>query len=199
LVESLKIIENIIKTYNIDGDICEFGVAQGKTSKLMSYLIKNSEKKIFLFDSFQGLPKASKQDILKDDIFNLGTIEKYEGKMAHSETKVIEELNSIKFDLSKVIINKGFFNKENLHKFKFPSSIAFAYVDFDYYQPTLDVLNSIENKLQIGSVIIIDDYDFFSTGAKTAVDEWMQSRKDIFQINFIKTLNSSFAIINKMK
>ena len=54
-----------------------------------------------MYDSFKGLPKASDKDILKDDIFNLGKIENYEGKMSHAETKVIKELNSIKFDLKK--------------------------------------------------------------------------------------------------
>ncbi len=199
LVESLKILQSINETQNLKGDICEFGVAQGKTSKLMAYLIKDTEKKIYLYDSFKGLPKASDKDILKDDIFNLGKIENYEGKMSHAETKVIKELNSIKFDLKKTIINKGFFNKENLDLFKFPKTVSFAYIDFDYYQPTIDVLQSLENKLSIGSIMIVDDYDFFSTGAKTAVDEWIELNKSSFQINFIKTNCASFAIIKKVK
>ena len=45
LVESLKILQSINETQNLKGDICEFGVAQGKTSKLMAYLIKDTEKK----------------------------------------------------------------------------------------------------------------------------------------------------------
>lgn len=53
-VEALKIIESVILTININGDVCEFGVAQGKTSKLISYIIKNTKKKIYLFDSFKS-------------------------------------------------------------------------------------------------------------------------------------------------
>ena len=41
LVEGLKIIESLNKTIKVDGDICEFGVAQGKTSKLIAYFIKD--------------------------------------------------------------------------------------------------------------------------------------------------------------
>ena len=199
LIESLKILKALNDTINLNGDICEFGVAQGKTSKLMAYMIKNSKKKIYLYDSFQGLPKASKKDILKDDIFNLGKIENYEGKMSHAETKVITELKSIKIDFEKVIINKGYFNEENLQKFKFPELVSFAYIDFDYYQPTLDVLNVLEDKLSVGSVIIVDDYDFFSTGVKTAVDEWFEVNKIYFEIKILKTQNASFAIIKKIK
>ena len=199
LLESLKILKALNDTNNLKGDICEFGVAQGKTSKLMAYIIKDSEKKIYLYDSFQGLPKASKKDILKDDIFNLGKIENYEGKMSHAETKVINELKSIKIDLKKVIINKGYFNKENLNKYKFPELVSFAYIDFDYYQPTLDVLNVLKDKLSLRSIIIVDDYDFFSTGAKTAVDEWLTINKINFEIKILKTQYASFAIITKIK
>ena len=45
--------------------------------------------------------------------------------------------------------------------------------------------------------MIVDDYDFFSTGAKTAVDEWIELNKSSFQINFIKTNCASFAKIKK--
>lgn len=197
-VESLKIIESVILTMNINGDICEFGVAQGKTSKLISYIIKNTKKKIYLFDSFKGLPKPSKKDILKNDVFNLGKIDSYEGKMSHNESKVISELKSIGIDLNKVEINKGFFNVANIHKYNFPKNISFAYIDFDFYQPTLDVLNFIEDKLCKGSIFIVDDYDFFSTGAKTALDEWNNTHKEKYKTKIIKTNNSSFAIVKKL-
>ena len=47
LVEGLKIIDSLNKTIKVDGDICEFGVAQGKTSKLIAYFIKDSKKNFF--------------------------------------------------------------------------------------------------------------------------------------------------------
>ena len=198
VTESLKIIESVIKTSELDGDICEFGVAQGKTSKLISYLIQNTSEKIYLYDSFEGLPDPSNKDILKDDIFNLKKIENYKGKMSHAETKVIKELKSINFNFDKLIINKGFFNKENIKNYSFPEFISFAYLDFDFYQPTIDSLEIIEKKLIKGSIIIVDDYDFFSTGAKTALDEWYQMNNKFFNLEIVKTLNSSFAIIEKI-
>jgi len=197
-VESLKIIESIILTIDLDGDICEFGVAQGKTSKLISYLIKDTSKKIYLYDSFEGLPKPTKKDILKNDIFNLGKMESYEGKMSHNEKKVLNELKIINFDIKKVEVNKGFFNKDNLKTFNFPKAIAFAYIDFDFYQPTVDVLNVINDKMIKDSIFIVDDYDFFSTGAKTALDEWYTKNKERYTLEVIKTTNSSFAIIKKV-
>ena len=197
LVEGISIIDSVLNSIEVDGDVCEFGVAQGKTTKLISYLIKNTKKRIYLFDSFMGLPAPSKEDVLKDDIFNLKKMSLYEGKMSHSEKKVLSELNSINFDEKKIILNKGFFNQKNKHLFQYPQKISFAYIDFDFYLPTKDVLNVIENKLVKNSSIIIDDYDFFSTGVKTAVDEWLKDKYDLFEIKKIKTINSSFISLRK--
>ena len=101
LVEGIKIIESLNITNNILGDVCEFGVAQEKTSKLIAFLIQNSNKKFYLFDSFEGLPAPTKKDELKNDIFKLGKIENYKGKMAHKMEKVKNELDEIGFDEEK--------------------------------------------------------------------------------------------------
>ena len=195
--EALRITESINKTKNLNGDVCEFGVAQGKTSKLIAFLIQATKKKLYLYDSFSGLPAPTKEDNLKDDIFNLKDISKYEGKMSHSEEKVINELNSIKFDKERYILNKGFFNEEFVNHAKFPKSISFAYVDFDFFDPTKNVLKIIEKLLVKDGIIIVDDYDFFSTGIKKAVDEWLEKNKNQYSIKIEKTSLASFAIIEK--
>ena len=198
LVEGLKIIDSLNKTIKVDGDICEFGVAQGKTSKLIAYFIKDSKKKLFLIDSFQGLPEPSNKDVLKDDIFDLGDIKKYKGKMSCPEGKVLNELRSINFNDDKLIVNKGFFNSESMTKMKLPNTVSFAYLDFDFYQPTLDGLNYLGSVLSIGGIIIVDDYDFFSTGVKTSVEEWFEINSKSYTKKIIKTKNASFAILEKI-
>ena len=70
--EAFYILNAINQTKQIEGDICEFGVAQGSTSALMANEISNTNRKIWLFDSFEGLPKPSQEDELIHDIFNLG-------------------------------------------------------------------------------------------------------------------------------
>ena len=199
LIEGIKIVESLNMTSNIDGDVCEFGVAQGKTSKLIGFFIKNSNKNLYLFDSFKGLPAPTKKDELKDDIFKLGKIENYEGKMAHLEIKVQNELKEIGFDEKRIVINKGFLNKNSINNMKLPKHVSFAYLDFDFYQPTLDGLKFLEKSLSIDGIIIVDDYDFFSTGAKKATDEWFEYNSNSFQKEIIKTKMSSFIVIKKMK
>ena len=48
LVEGINIVNSLIEVLNLDGDVCEFGVAQGKTSKLIAYLIKEHRKFFYL-------------------------------------------------------------------------------------------------------------------------------------------------------
>ena len=191
-VEGLEIVDSLIRTLKIKGDVCEFGVAQGKTSKLIAYLIRKTKKKLYLFDSFQGLPKPSKEDVLIDDIFNLGSINAYQGKMSHGKHKVLNELSKIKFNKKKLVSNEGFFNQKNLNKFLFPKKISFAYIDFDFYQPILDTLKFLENKLAFKAIVIIDDYGYFSSGVKKAVDYWLKDKDKNFEITKYKTTESSF-------
>ena len=58
LVEGLNIVNSLVKTSDIEGDVCEFGVAQGKTSKLIASLIKKIIKNyiyLILFLDYQAL------------------------------------------------------------------------------------------------------------------------------------------------
>src|SRR6185369_461009 len=77
--ESLYILNALKETRLIAGDVCEFGVAQGFTSAMLGYNIKSTNKKLWLFDSFKGLPQPSSKDKLINDIFNLKSMDAYEG------------------------------------------------------------------------------------------------------------------------
>jgi hypothetical protein len=67
--EAYFIINALFQTQTVNGDVCEFGVAQGETSALIANEIMAGGKKLHLFDSFQGLSDPTLEDTLKDDIF----------------------------------------------------------------------------------------------------------------------------------
>ena len=54
-----------------------------------------------------------------------------------------------------------------------PDKVSFAYVDFDFYQPIKVTLEYLHGIMAEGAMIVVDDYDHFSTGAKSAVDEFV--------------------------
>ena len=142
--------------------------------------------------------KPTEKDQLKDDIFNLGNMKKYQGKMSHAENKVINELKDINFNNDKLIINKGFFNEKTKDNMKLPKAVSFAFLDFDFYQPTLDGLNFLDKVLSVGGVIIVDDYDFFSTGVKTSVDEWFEMNAKSYKKKIIKNKHTNHINLEKI-
>lgn len=174
--EAYFIVQALFRTRAIDGDVCEFGVAQGETSALIANEIAGSNKMLHLFDSFQGLPRPSEKDGLIDDIFSLGSIEAYTGTMSCSEDMVIDRLEAISFPRSRYSIHKGFVEELIRSDKNLPSQVSFAYVDFDFYEPIKTALGFLHSGTPEGAIIIVDDYDFFSTGVKAAVDEFVRER-----------------------
>lgn len=175
--EAYFIVQALSKCKSLPGDVCEFGVAHGETSALIANEIAAFRyKRLHLFDSFEGLPKPSSKDQLKDDIFSLGTMEAYAGTMSYPEDIVRGRLNAISFPPERYVIHKGFIEQLIGDDTALPNQVCFAYVDFDFYEPIKIALEFLHGVTPHGAIIIVDDYDFFSTGAKTAVDEFVKSK-----------------------
>jgi O-methyltransferase len=106
--EAIYILQSLHQSLRVLGDICEFGVAQGATSRLLAAeIMPLGDRKLWLFDSFEGLPAPSSEDKLIHDIFKLGTMERYAGSMASPETLVLEKLAGINFPAERTKIKKG--------------------------------------------------------------------------------------------
>lgn len=195
--EAIYILRSLAASMQLSGDICEFGVAQGKTSALMAYEIMNTKKNIWLFDLFEGLPMPSEKDLLKDDIFNLGTIEAYKGTMACGVDMVTGELRSIDFPLTRAKVVPGFIEK-TIHQSHLPNEVCFAYIDFDFYEPILIALKFLDKRLAKNGYVVIDDYDWFSTGAKTAVDEFIAANRSRWEFTLPIPGAGHFAILRKV-
>lgn len=199
--EAYFIVQALSKCNDVPGDACEFGVAQGETSALIANEIALSgNKRLHLFDSFEGLPKPSGKDQLKDDIFSLGSIEAYTGSMSFPEDMVRGRLDAISFPAERYVIHKGFIEQLIHEDTVLPKEVSFAYVDFDFYEPIKITLDFLHHVTPSGAIIIVDDYDFFSTGAKTAVDEFVDSKKSVgadYECFIPNTCYGHFAVLTK--
>ena len=59
-----------------------------------------------------------------------------------------------------------------------PEKIAFAFLDGDFYDSIKDSLRLIEDKMGVGTVVIVHDYDNLALpGVSKAVDEWLADKK----------------------
>jgi len=190
----LYLIEYLHQSLDLGGDVCEFGTGQGVISALLAHEIKNTNKNIWLFDSFEGFAKPSEKDFLISDVLQLGSVEAYEGMMSFPEEMIRARLSDISFPPDRIRIVPGFIER-TIHGPKLPQTVCFAYVDFDFYEPILIALRFLDTVIQPGGFIIVDDYNFFSHGATSAVDEFYDSRKEKYSIDFPVKTGGKFCIL----
>ena len=198
--EAYFIVHALAKCKDVRGDVCEFGVAQGETSALIANEIQSSNKVLHLFDSFEGLPKPTEKDQLKDDIFSLGSMEAYTGTMSCPEEMVRTRFRAISFAPQRFVIHKGFIDQALRGDSNLPKEVSFAYVDFDFYEPIKLALYFLHRTTSAGTIIIVDDYDFFSTGVKTAVDEFLEEKNSsatIYECLVPNTRYGCFAVLTR--
>lgn len=196
--EGMYIIDSLHKALDSSGDVCEFGVAGGATSALIANEIKGSDKSLWLFDSFAGLPKPTQKDILANDVLGLGSIDKYEGKMSYPAEEVLGRLKKIGFPISRTNIVPGFIEK-TINSNNLPDKVCFAYIDFDFYQPITIALDFLDRHLAVNGIIIVDDFGYFSTGAKTAVEEFLADKRENYQLSLPYKFAGYFCVIRKIR
>ena len=195
--EAMYVLAELHATLSDPGDICEFGVAQGATSALLANEIRATDKQLWLYDSFTGLPKPSPQDQLKDDIFGLGSMDRYEGQMRCDAAEVETRLAQIGFRVARYHVRAGMVD-ETLREGEGPATVCFAYVDFDFYAPIAHTLAYLDRHLSPNGRIVVDDYDFFSTGAKTAVDEFVQQQGGRYEFVLPEPFAGKFCILRRV-
>jgi hypothetical protein len=156
-----EIIQN-----NIPGDVIECGVWRGGATIFMKGILDAygvADKKVWLADSFDGLPKPthpkSKADINKEIAPTLAI-----------DLETVME-NFRKYDLldDNVLFLKGWF-KDTLQTIQ-QDNFSLLRLDGDLYESTMDALNALYQKLTIGGYIIIDDYGALPE-CKQAVDDF---------------------------
>jgi hypothetical protein len=120
----------------------EFGVYNGLSTNIFAKQLKLENKKLFAFDSFEGL--------LEDQI---GHIDNYKGKF--NRFKKIPKLQSNVFPVVGWIQDTlPFFLKEKVNeRFK----IRFLHVDVDTYQTTKYILENLKKYLVKDSIILFDE------------------------------------------
>lgn len=171
--EAVHIVHYLHRALLVPGDICEFGCNEGATSRLLAHeILPAVDRRLWLFDSFEGLPAPSEKDRLIDDIAGLGSMARYQGDMRAREEQVRDKLALVPFPASRTRIVKGWL-EQTLAGPDVPERVAFAYVDVDFYEPIRDALRFLDTRMPRGGFVVVDDYGFFSEGAQLAVDEFV--------------------------
>lgn len=150
------------KIINVHGIVIEFGVRWGQNLALFSnfrgmYEPYNYNRKIVGFDTFSGFPSVSQKDgdLVKKGMYNV--IDNYE--------KDLEEILNYHESESPLSHKKKFELVKGDATQAFPkylldnpqTIVAFAYFDFDIYEPTKVCLELLMERVTKGSVIAFDE------------------------------------------
>lgn len=146
------VLDNLSKVLaaNVDGDVVELGCYIGTTSLFIQRLLNlsGSFKTLHVYDSFDGLPDKSFKDASA-----VGS-DFRKGELKVSKKDLIRQFK--KAGLRKPVIHKAWFS--NLVSKDLPETIAFAFLDGDFYDSILTSLTLTWPRLATNGIICIDDY-----------------------------------------
>lgn len=174
--ETEFIIAQAEKALALPGDFVELGCYRGDTSILLQKLLNHSPKRLFLYDSFAGLPEKSKEDAsVAGDGFKKGELD---------VTKKEVVLRFKKAGLRVPVIKKAFFEDldagqllpdgtlDAAHPGDLPTQISFAFLDGDLYGSIKTSLDLVLPRMVKGGIVLVHDYNNPSLpGVAKAVDE----------------------------
>lgn len=140
-----------------DGDILEFGVYTGVST---SFIAENyPERKIYAFDSFEGLPEAWPGDRSrshKKGHFNVN------GKLPQIDHKYLKFI-------------RGWFN-DTLPIFTagYTSKVALIHIDCDIYSSTKTIFKYMRPYIQPGTIILFDELIGYKDFEINEMQAWLE-------------------------
>lgn len=162
-----------------EGDMAEVGVYQGGSAKLICET--KGDRKLHLFDTFEGLPELSD----KDTHFGITFWKK---NQFHKTT--VELVRNYLSKYKNVYLYKGRFPATSgpVENAKF----TFVHLDVDLYESTLNCLKFFYPRLIKGGIII--SHDYHTNGVRSAFDEFFSDK----QVSVIE-LSGSQCIVVKIE
>jgi O-methyltransferase len=169
-LENIEYCIRIILQEGVPGDFMETGVWRGGATIYMAGLNKwyNAGRRVFVADSFEGLPPPEVQKWPQDS----GDDHYTYPFLAVSEEQVRE--NFKRYDLldDKIIFVKGFF-EESIQKAPV-NTLSLLRLDGDMYGSTMTVLQQLYDKVSSGGFVIIDDWNILK--CRAAVTDFLAQR-----------------------
>lgn len=179
-----KAVEHIVDA-KIPGDFVECGVWKGGSTMVIALtLLKKGEsgRKIYLYDTYEGMSKPTEADItidkriIADKTWERKKRRNYNMWCYASLEEVRKNMKSTNYPPEDLIFIKG--KVEDTIPKTIPSSISLLRLDTDWYESTLHELKHLYPLLNNKGIVIIDDYGCWK-GAKKATDEYFTGKEPI--------------------
>jgi O-methyltransferase len=147
-------IESVLRE-EIPGDLIETGVWRGGAAILMRAVLaawNDTERKVWLADSFQGVPKPNAEKYEADRGLDLWKTT----ELTAGIDEVRRNFRNYHLLDDQVIFLEGWF-RDTLPLAPI-SRLAVLRLDGDLYESTMDSLNALYPKLSVGGYVIVDDF-----------------------------------------
>ena len=179
LIDSVKYIERC----RIPGDIVECGVFRGGSIMAVALTLlrlKSTDRHLFLFDTFEGMPDPGSEDV---DSRGISAKAQLEAVRCYAGLEQVQRaVLGTGYPEDKVHFVKGMV--EDTIPERSPQQIALLRLDTDWYQSTKHELIHLYPRLVNHGVLIVDDYGYWQ-GARKAVDEFIAEMSDPILLNRI--------------
>jgi O-methyltransferase len=164
---------------DVPGDVVELGCYEGTTGIILQTTLDQygSDKRLHLYDSFQGLPARSPKD--GDTRFQAGDC----------KTAVAAVVRNFeRYGVRLPTIHPGWF-RDTLPG-DLPDLIAFAHLDGDFYSSVRESLEHVYPRLAKGAVVVVDDYcdpaildvNNHLPGVKRACDDFFRDKPEAMNV-----------------
>lgn len=176
--ESLMQMHDLIKRVdarNIPGAIVEMGCWRGGCAAFMAAISKRngSNRPVWMFDSFEGLPEPGEKDKQFFDHMRVATVEDFKEALSSPVEKAQDAVKKLGVENVSHII-KGWFKDTLPASKKDIGKIAILRLDGDLYDSTKVVLDELYDQLSPGGYVVIDDYAF--EGVRRALYDFFHER-----------------------
>src|SRR6185312_14262497 len=149
----------------LPGDVWECGVYRGGTAMMLAALMEEwgaTDKRLHLFDSFQGMPQTEEHDWHQGGDFEDTSLEGVSSRIPQS---------FVSFHPG--FIPGTFAGMED-------ARVCMAHIDVDIHRAVLDSTEFVYPRVCTGGFIVYDDYGFVSCpGARRAVDEFYRDKPEV--------------------
>jgi len=170
---------------DIEGDFVECGVAAGAQIGAFQYALSTTQKnkKIWAFDSYEGIPLAGEFDTEQAGIGAI-THNKFlpieerlisSGITCHSVENVKDNFAKWNLPIHNIEFVKGWFQNTLPNYEKQIDKISILRLDGDLHESTLVCLQHLYPKVVKNGIVIIDDYAL--EGCRVAVKQYFESIK----------------------
>lgn len=166
VLEKLQRLARDIVARNVPGDFVECGVFNGGSAAAIVAELRATDKRAWLYDSFEGMPSTTTQDGK--------TAAEFVGACKGEVAKVKEAIAIARFPSERLVIRKGWFDRT--FQEPLPEKVALLHLDCDWYESVLLALRTFYDRVPEGGVVILDDFGHWE-GCREAFYDFVAERK----------------------